>query len=43
MELAVNVEYVPLVEFMYPVFTQVRVTVGDSRFCCCTCVTYYER
>ena len=22
---------------------QVRVTVGDSGLCCCTCVTYFER
>ena len=22
---------------------QVRVTVGDSSLCCCTCVTYFER
>ena len=22
---------------------QVRVTVGDSGLCCCTCVTYFQR
>ena len=37
---------VPLVEFMYLVFLylhtcQVRVTVGDSGLCCCTCDTYF--
>ena len=36
-------EDVPLVEFMYLVFTRMRVTVGDSGLCCCTCVTYFER
>ena len=36
---------VPLVEFMCLVFTRmpVRVTVGDSGLCCCTCVAYFER
>ena len=36
---------VPLVEFMYLVFTRmpVRVTVGDSGLRCCTCVTSFER
>ena len=32
----------PLVEFMY-LACPVRVTVGDSDLCCCTCVTYFER
>ena len=32
---------VPLVEFMY-FACQVRVTVGDSGLCCCTCVTYFD-
>ena len=38
-------EDVPLVEFMYLVFTRVpvRVTVGDSSLCCCICVTYFQR
>ena len=40
-------EDVPLVEFMYLVAylhaCQVRVTVGDSGLCCCTCVTSFER
>ena len=36
-------EAVPVVEFMYLVFTRVRVTVGDSGHCCCTCVTSVER
>ena len=37
-------EDVPLV-FMYLVLhaCQVRVTVGDSGLCCCTCVRYFER
>ena len=32
-------EDIPLVEFMYLVFThiQMRVPVGDSGLCCCTC------
>ena len=35
----------PLVEFitLYLHACQVRVTVGDSGLCCCTCVTYFER
>ena len=38
-------EDVPLVEFMYLVklylhACEVRVTVGDSGLCCCTCVCY---
>ena len=38
-------EDVPLVEFMYLVFTRIP---GESyrrrlRFCCCTCVMYLER
>ena len=44
-------EDVPLVEFMYLEFTcmpsesylhacQVRVTVGDSGLCCCTCYVF---
>ena len=36
-------EDVPLVEFMYFVLRQVRVSVGDSGMCCCTCTTYIER
>ena len=38
-------EDVPLVEFMYLVFTRVpmRVIVGDSALCCCVCVTCFER
>ena len=37
-------EDVPLVQFMYLVFTscQMRVTVGDSGLCCCACVTTFE-
>ena len=34
-------EDVPLVEFMY-LACQVRVTVGESGLCCCTCVIYFE-
>ena len=36
---------VPLVEFLYLVFThiQLRVTVGDSGLCCCVRVTSFER
>ena len=30
---------VPVVEFMYLLLYQVRVTVGDSGLCCCVCVT----
>ena len=38
-------EDVPLVEFMYFVFTRVpgeSYRAGDSGLCCCTCVTYFE-
>ena len=37
---------VPVVEFTYTLYLHachVRVTVGDSGLCCCTCVTYFER
>ena len=39
------VEDVPLVEFMYLVFTRMPCEsyVGDSGLCCCTCATYFER
>ena len=36
-------EDVPLVEFMYLVFTSMPGAVDDSGLCCCTCVTYFER
>ena len=38
-------EDVPLVELctLYLHVRQVRVTVGDSGLCCCTCVMYLER
>ena len=36
-------EDVPLVDFMYLLACQVRVTVGDSGLCYCTCVTCFER
>ena len=41
---SLDLEDVPLVEFVYLVFTHmpVRVTVGDPGLCCCTCVTYVE-
>ena len=37
-------EDVPLVELctLYLHACQVRVTVGDSGLCCCTCVTHFE-
>ena len=39
-----ELEDVPLVELMYLVAdVRMRVTVGDSGLCRCTCVTYFER
>ena len=42
-----NKEAVPLVEFMYLVFTRMSGdsyrTAGDSGLCRCVCVTYFER
>ena len=38
-------EDLPLVEFIYSLYLHachVRVTVGDSGLCCCTCVTYLQ-
>ena len=41
-----SAEDVPLVGFMYRVLIlqacQVRVTLGDSDLCCCTCVMHFE-
>ena len=44
-EILTAVEDVLLVELMHLVFTRmpVRVTVGDSGLCCCTCDTYFVR
>ena len=38
-------EDVPLVEFMYHVFTRLpgESYVGGSSLCCCTCVMYFDR
>ena len=36
-------EDAPLMDFMYLLACQVRVTVGDSGRCYCTCVTSFER